>query len=237
MGLGKKTGIDLPGEEMGLIPSEEWKQRVFRQRWYPGETISVSIGQGAVTVTPMQVAYTIGGIVLGGKFAQPHLLKDSEPAPQISFPIAESTVEAVTDGMWGVVNEPGGTAGASRLPGIEFSGKTGTAQTISLQGRQRAGQKAEFKDNAWFVGFAPRRNAEIVVAVLVQSGEHGSSAAAPIARDIVKVYYDKKNGIKPGVLMTKGPSATAVPGVVAAREGQPIELAPAEEQVPVATDR
>jgi penicillin-binding protein 2 len=237
LGLGKKTGIDLPGEESGLIPSEEWKQRVFHQRWYPGETISVSIGQGAVTVTPMQVAYTIGGIVLGGKFMQPHLLKDIQQVPEIDFPIAESTVEAVTSGMYGVVNEPGGTAGASRLPGIEFGGKTGTAQTISLQGKQRAGQKAEFKDNAWFVGFAPRRNAEIVVAVLVQSGEHGSSAAAPIARDIVKMYYDKKNGIKPEVLMTKGPATIDVPGAVAAREGQPLDLAPAEEQIPLAADR
>jgi len=142
----------------------------------------------------------------------------------------------VTSGMWGVVNEAGGTAAASRLPGIEFGGKTGTAQTISLQGRQRAGQKAEFKDNAWFVGFAPRRNAEIVVAVLVQSGEHGSSAAAPIAKEIVKTYYDKKNGIKPEVLMTRGPS-TPVLGAVAARDAQPIEIAPAEERLPVAADR
>jgi penicillin-binding protein 2 len=237
LGLGKKTGIDLPGEESGLIPSDEWKQRVYHQRWYPGETISVSIGQGAVTVTPIQAAYTIGGIVLGGKFMQPHLLMGVEPSPEIDFPISEATVEAITSGMWGVVNEAHGTASASRLPGIEFNGKTGSAQTISLQGRQRAGQKAEFKDNAWFVGFAPRRNAEIVVAVLVQSGEHGASAAAPIAKDIVKTYYDKKNGIKPGVLMTKGPATNVVPGEVAAREGQPAELEPAEEQVPVAADR
>jgi penicillin-binding protein 2 len=236
-GLGKKTGIDLPGEESGLIPSDQWKQRVFHQRWYPGETISVSIGQGAVTVTPMQVAYTIGGLVIGGKFMQPHLIRDTKPAPEVDFPISDSTVEAVTSGMWGVVNEAGGTAGASRLPGIEFGGKTGTAQTISLQGRQRVGHKPEFKDNAWFVGFAPRRNAEIVVAVLVQSGEHGSSAAAPIAKDIVKTYYDKKNGIRPELLMTKGLATTAVPGTVALRQGQPIELAPAEEQVPVSADR
>ncbi len=139
--------------------------------------------------------------------------------------------------MWGVVNEAGGTAGASRLPGIEFGGKTGTAQTISLQGRQRAGQKAEFKDNAWFVGFAPRRNAEIVVSVLVQSGEHGSSAAAPIAKEIVKTYYDKKNGIKPEILMTKGPVTTAEPTPVAVRQAQPIEVEPAEERVPVSADR
>ncbi len=75
LGLGRKTGIDLPGEDSGIVPSEEWKQRVFHQRWYPGETISVSIGQGATEVTPIQLAYTIGGIAMGGAFHQPHLLK------------------------------------------------------------------------------------------------------------------------------------------------------------------
>src|SRR5262249_46457692 len=153
--------------------------------------------------------YTIGGIVLGGKFVQPHLVKDTKPAPEVDFSIAESTVETVTSGMYGVVNEPGGTAYGSRLPGVEFGGKTGSAQTISNQGKQRIGAKSQYKDNAWFVGFAPRRNAEIVVSVLVQSGEHGATAAAPIAKEIVKTYYDKKNGVKPEILMTKGP-ATAV---------------------------
>jgi len=234
MGLGRKTGIDLPGEESGLMPSEAWKQRVFHQRWYPGETISVSIGQGAVTVTPLQLAYTIGGIALGGEFRQPHLLKDSKPAPEVNFPVSESTVEAITSAMWGVVNEAG-TAAASRLPGIEFSGKTGTAQTISFQGKARAGHKPEFQDNAWFVGFAPRRNPEIIVAVLVQSGGHGSVAAAPIARDVVKTYYDKKSGKPPELLLTKAPSAAPVPATVLARAAQPADSAPAEEQVPIAT--
>ena len=236
LGLGRKTGIDLPGEESGLMPSEDWKQRVFHQRWYPGETISVSIGQGAVTVTPLQLAYTVGGIALGGAFRQPHLLKDAKPAPEVNFPIAESTVETVSSGMWGVVNE-GGTAAASRLPGIEFSGKTGTAQTISIQGKQRAGHKADFKDNAWFVGFAPRRNPEIVVAVLVEGGEHGSSAAAPIARDVVKTFFDKKNGKQPELLMTKKSSAAKAPQAVLARAAQPADTPPAEEQVPVAAGR
>ncbi len=235
-GLGRKTGIDLPGEESGLMPSEAWKQRTFRQRWYPGETISVSIGQGAVTATPLQLAYTIGGIAIGGNFRQPHLLKGSQPVPEINFPIAESTVEAISKAMWGVVNEAG-TAAQSRLPGIEFSGKTGTAQTISYQGRDRAGHKGQFEDNAWFVGFAPRRNPEIVVAVLVQSGGHGSVAAAPIARDIVKTYYDKKSGKPPELLLTKAASATQAPGAVVVRAAQPVDTAPAEEQVPVATGR
>src|SRR6202521_2879140 len=117
LGLGRKTGVDLPGEDSGLIPSEEWKQRIYHQKWYPGETISVSIGQGATVVTPMQLAYTIGGIVSGGAFRQPHLLLGDQPAPEVDFPISESTTDFLTQAMYGVVNEPGGTAYASRLPG------------------------------------------------------------------------------------------------------------------------
>ncbi len=193
LGLGRKTGVDLPGEDSGLVPSEEWKERVFHQKWYPGETISVSIGQGATVVTPMQIAYTIGGIASGGVFRQPHLLMTNEPAPEIDFPISESTTDFITQAMWGVVNEDG-TAAASRLPGIEFCGKTGTAQVISADRKGLAGKETQTKNNAWFEGFAPRRNPEIVVAVLVQAGGFGAVSAAPIARDIVKAYYDKKQG-------------------------------------------
>jgi len=195
LGLGRRTGIDLPSEETGLVPSEQWKQRVYHQKWYAGETISVAIGQGAVTTTPLQLARTIGGIAMGGVFKQPHIMKTTEPVPQIDFPLHENTVEKVTQGMYGVVNE-GGTAGGSRLEGIEFSGKTGSAQVISNTGKARAARSTELNDNAWFVGYAPRRNPEIVVSVLVQGGEHGASAAAPVARDIIKVYYDKKTAPK-----------------------------------------
>jgi penicillin-binding protein 2 len=191
LGLGHKTGIDLPSEESGLMPSEEWKQRTQHQKWYPGETISVAIGQGAVMATPLQMAHTYGGIMMGGIFKQPHLLLGASNVGEDRFPISEDTVEKVTQAMFGVVNE-GGTAAAVKLPGIEFCGKTGTSQVISAQGKARAGNGKQFKDNAWFVGFAPRRNPEIVVAVLVQGGGHGGVAAAPIARDIVKAYYDKK---------------------------------------------
>ena len=190
-GLGRKTGIDLPSEQAGLVPSEEWKQRVFHQKWYPGETISVAIGQGATMTTPLQIAHTVGGIALGGIFKQPHLLLHAKNVGEERFPLSEETTEKVTQAMWGVVNE-GGTAAASRLEGIEFSGKTGSAQVISSEGLKRAGKQKKFKDNAWFVGYAPRRNPEIVVSVLVEEGEHGASVAAPIARDIIKAYYDKK---------------------------------------------
>lgn len=192
MGLGRPTGIDLPSEASGLVPSEAWKQRVFKEKWYAGETISVAIGQGALTTTPLQLAYAIGGIASGGVFRQPHLIKGAE-VTEYHFPLREDTTEKVTQAMFGVVNE-GGTAAGSRLEGVEFCGKTGTSQLISNEGlaRIRGGNGRRFTENAWFVGYAPRRNPEIVVAVLVEHGEHGSSAAAPIARDIIKRYYEKK---------------------------------------------
>lgn len=192
LGLGRKTGVDVPGEEAGLVPSAEWKQRVRRQKWYAGETISVAIGQGALITTPLQLARSIGGIARGGIFRRPHLLKTPRPAAEEKFPLSPATTEKLTQAMFGVVNE-GGTAAGVRLEGIEFCGKTGTAQLISRERMKRAGQAGRrFIDNAWFVGYAPRHNPEIVVAVLVEHGQHGSSAAAPVARDIIKAYYDKK---------------------------------------------
>jgi penicillin-binding protein 2 len=194
LGLGRRTGIDLPGEQEGLIPSEEWKERVFKQKWYPGETISVAVGQGAITTTPLQLAHTIGGIVMGGVFHQPRLLMSDKLSGEVHFPLSESTTATVNLAMCGVVNEAGGTASASKLQGIEFCGKTGSSQLISNEGLQRAGGRGnrQFKDNAWFVGFYPQNNPEIVVAVLVEHGEHGASVAAPLARDIIKTYFDKK---------------------------------------------
>ena len=214
LGLGSKTGIDLPSEESGLVPSEEWAERVYHRKWYPGETISVSIGQGAVTATPLQLAYMIGGVASGGDFKRPHFLKDAQvmstevPAAgsgpgdsgtgkvlgprEMHVDLAEDTVEKITQGMYGVVNE-GGTGGAVKLEGIEFCGKSGTAQTIGADAKTRYGKgEKKFKDNAWFVGYAPRRNPEIVVSVLVEEGGHGALASGPIARDIIKAYYDKK---------------------------------------------
>jgi penicillin-binding protein 2 len=194
-GIGHKTGIDLPSEEAGLMPSEKWVERVFHRKWYPGETISVSIGQGAVTTTPVQLARLIGGIASGGVFKQPHLLKDALNVGEERFPISESTIEKITDAMYGVMNEPGGTGGQLKLTGIEFSGKSGTAQVIGYDTRAKFGKQKKFEDNGWFVGYAPKRNPEIVVAVLVQEGGglHGGDTAGPVVRDVVKAYYDKKN--------------------------------------------
>ncbi len=192
-GLGRRTGIDLPSEEPGLMPSEDWVRRVFHRKWYPGETVSVAIGQGAVTTTPLQLARLIGGIASGGVFMQPHMLKDAPNVAEEKFPLSESTIEKITEDMYGVINK-GGTGAALKLQDIEFSGKSGTAQVIGYATRDRFGKQKKFLDNAWFVGYAPRRNPEIVVSVLVQeSGKHGGESAGPVVRDIIKAYYDKKN--------------------------------------------
>ncbi len=196
LGLGHRTGIDLPSEEPGLVPSEDWVERIAHHKWYPGSTISVAIGQGAVMVTPIQLARMIAAVANGGTLIPPHLLKDAQGLKAGSFPISDDTVQQVTDGMWGVVNEPDGTtSGLVKLQNIDFSGKTGTAQTESFELQSKLGKK--LKENGWFVGYAPRRNPEIVVAALVQEGGWGSTSAAPIVRDVVKLYYDKKNGHMP----------------------------------------
>jgi penicillin-binding protein 2 len=193
LGLGAKTGIDLPSEEAGLVPSEEWVQRVYHHKWYPGSTISVAIGQGSVMVTPLQVAYAIGGIASGGEFKQPHLMKDAANVGEMHVPLAENTVEQVTQGMYGVINEAGGTGSSIKLQGIEFCGKSGTAQMMSYGAASRLGLGKGLNDG-WFVGYAPRRNPEILVAAVVQdTAEHGGTASGPVVRDIVKAYYDKKN--------------------------------------------
>ncbi len=193
LGLGHRTGIDLPSEEPGLMPSEDWVQRVFHRKWYPGETVSVAVGQGAVTTTPLQLARLIGGIASGGVFMQPHMLKDAQNVAEEKFALSDSTVEKITDDMYGVIND-GGTGAALKLQGIEFSGKSGTAQVIGYSTRDRVGKQKKFLDNAWCVGYAPRRDPEIVVSVLVQeSGKHGGEAAGPVVKDIIKAYYDKKN--------------------------------------------
>jgi penicillin-binding protein 2 len=205
LGLGQRTGIDLPGEEPGLVPSEAWSERVNHHKWYPGSTISVAIGQGAVTATPVQLARMIAAVASGGSLIRPHLLKNATDLKTGSFPLSDNTVEQVTDGMWGVVNEPDGTtSGLVKLQNIDFSGKTGTAQVESFDLQHKLGKK--LKENGWFVGIAPRRNPEIVVAALVQSGGWGSISAAPIVRDVVKAYYDKKNS--PSQQATAGHSTT-----------------------------
>ncbi|HXK58557.1 MAG TPA: penicillin-binding protein 2 [Acidobacteriota bacterium] len=201
LGLGQFSGVDLFGESVGLVPSEQWKERTKGEKWYAGETISVAIGQGAMNVTPMQLARAVGMIATGQ--APPlRLVKDKRvyrpPATAVatsgSVPIFhEKNLQAVRNGMWRVVNEYG-TGRAAMVRGFEVCGKTGTAQTISKAARAKLPPEvaAKFPSNAWFVGFAPRDNPEIVVCVIVQGGDSGGGVAAPVAGKIFQAYFDKK---------------------------------------------
>ena len=200
-GLGQKTSIDLPQEVSGVMPSEEWKIKNFKQKWYAGETISVGIGQGAVATTPIQLARAIGGIASGGVLHRPHVAFPQELPPNllpawndqiVKVPINPENWELITDAMADVVS-PLGTANSAHLQGIDFAGKTGSAQTISNLAKARlATGKSKFKDNGWFVGVEPRRNPEIVVAALLEEGEHGYLAARVVSQ-VVKAYVEKQH--------------------------------------------
>jgi penicillin-binding protein 2 len=206
VGFGHKTGIDLPHEKEGLMPSEQWKIRNYRQKWYVGETPSVAIGQGAVTVTPLQLAKAIGGVAMDGKWFEPHLV--AKALDQVKFTewsLNADHVKAVVDGMYGVVNE-GGTGGRARLPNVEVCGKTGTAQLASYDYINSVGKGVALRENAWFEAFAPRQNPEIVVVAFFEHGRHGP-AAAEIARDVLAAYFDKKTRMQ--TLKQSQPATTA----------------------------
>jgi len=202
LGLGQRTGIDLPQEVTGVMPSEEWKIKNFKQKWYAGETISVGIGQGAVATTPIQLARAIGGIASGGVLVRPHVAFPDELPPNlrpaadvpvlVKIPLDPTNWETITDAMSNVVN-PIGTAPSAHLQGIDFAGKTGSAQTISNLAKARlGGGKSKFKDNGWFAGVEPRRNPEIVVCALLEEGEHGYLAARVVAQ-VIKAYVGKQH--------------------------------------------
>jgi len=201
-GFGRATGIDLPNEQEGIVPSVGWKARRYLDRWWPGETISVSIGQGALTVTPLQAAYSIAGLATGGAWHRPHLLSDAArrelsqdfepPAPEL-FEISSRTLNPIVRGMWGVVNG-GGTGARARLDGYDICGKTGSAQRVS-RSFAATNKDERLLDDGWFVAFAPCRQPSIVVAALWENGEHGS-LASPMVRDVIKAYLDKQRRVE-----------------------------------------
>jgi penicillin-binding protein 2 len=191
VGFGAKSGIDLPHEAEGLVPSEKWKMRMYHDKWHVGETPSVAIGQGALIVTPLQLARAEGGMAIGGRWYKPHMIKLAQDQLKYDeWALNPENVKVVKDGMYGVVNE-GGTGVRAMLPHIDLCGKTGTAQLASYDYMKSSGRAKELRENAWFIGFAPRDNPEIVVAALFEHGEHGQYAAA-IVRDVIKAYFDKK---------------------------------------------
>jgi len=200
LGLGQKTGIDLPQEVSGVMPSEEWKIRNFKQKWFAGETISVGIGQGAVTTTPVQLMRAIAAISMGGRLVVPHVANPSEfPQAYVAanhyldvtnIPIETNGWNLITDAM-GRVLLPEGTARSAHIPGIDIAGKTGSAQIVSLATRAKHANSEALAQNGWFVGFTPRRNPEIIVVVLFEGGEHGRLAAR-LATQVIKAYVDKQ---------------------------------------------
>jgi penicillin-binding protein 2 len=201
LGLGQKTGIDLPNEVSGVMPSEEWKIRNFKQKWFAGETISVGIGQGAIATTPVQLMRAISAISMDGRMVVPHVVNPTELPPGVidvqrytevkTIPIDSTGYTTITDAMARVLL-PEGTAPSAHIPGIDIAGKTGSAQIVSLALRAKHANDDDFAQNGWFVGFTPRRNPEIIVCVLFEGGEHGKLAAR-LATQVIKAYVDKQN--------------------------------------------
>src|ERR1051326_5215476 len=189
LGMGVLSGIDLPNEVQGLVPSTEWKREKLHEKWYAGETISVGIGQGQVSVTPVSMAVYMATLANGGTRVTPHLLKQVDdgsgwkPAP---VPAAKSTIEidpdkleVIKEGMWGVVNTPRGTGVRAQIAGHDVVGKTGSAQLISAQGRAASSNKTarKLRDNGWFVFFAPKDDPKIAGVVFLEHGIHGGHPA------------------------------------------------------------
>ncbi len=189
-GVGRKTGIDLPNETQGTMPSTKWKLHMSRQKWYAGETISVAIGQGAVTVSPVQIVSALGGLGVGGRWYKPRLIRTESPVLLRHANWDPDKLQEVISGMYAVVNE-GGTGRAAQLPTVKVCGKTGTAQVASSDRTKGAKMGTALANNVWFVGFAPMDSPEIAVVALFENGVE-SYNAVPIVRDVLKAYFDKK---------------------------------------------
>lgn len=193
LGLGAPTGIDLPHEAAGLIPDGAWKMRLFKQPWYAGETVSVAIGQGQVTTTPLQLARLVSVIANGGKLVRPHLVKrfadGSEPeASVVDLGFKPETLQIVRAGLRGVVNAPG-TGWRAGLAEVTVAGKTGSAQVVSHARLTRGTPTQSMLPHGWFVAFAPFDDPTIALAVLVEHGGSGGEAAAPVARKVLARFF------------------------------------------------
>ena len=200
MGLGTPTGVDLPHELGGLVPSPEWKLRVQKAPWYPGETVSVAIGQGQVTATPLQMARVAAVIANGGRLVRPHLVHeagggDVPPEPPRPLGISEETLAVVKEGMRGVVAR--GTGWRARLRHTEVCGKTGSAQVVSRERLESSPDDPSLLPHGWFVAFAPADRPRIALAVLVEHGGSGGVAAA-VARSILARYFSPESPPEPG---------------------------------------
>ncbi len=204
-GLGKKTGIMLPFEKAGVVPSSSWKKRYIGVSWYSGETIPLSVGQGYLAVTPIQLLNLISAIANGGKIYLPqvvekvvdingNILKNYLPRELGRVNISEETLHAIQEALKGAVNEPGGTGNACALADIKVAGKTGTAQVARISRYFRRGEinrlPQKLRDHAWFVAYAPFESPEISIVVLVEHGGYGGAVAAPIAKKVFERYFN-----------------------------------------------
>jgi penicillin-binding protein 2 len=240
VGLSQKTGVDLPDEATGTMPSSAWKLKTQHEKWYAGETISVGIGQSAIQATPIQLARALSGIASGGVFKRPHLVFPDELPQGIAaaveatypgsgdstLPIAPDVWETITDGM-AATTMPGGTAAAVRLEGIDFAGKTGTAQIVSHSAGMKSLGTGNERANAWFVGMVPRRNPDIVVAVLCEHGGWGAEAAAPLAAQVINAFVSKQRR-REGNLLAVTPKPAPTPAPTPPANGTPTALVTTE---------
>ena len=202
LGLGVRSGIDLPNEVQGLVPSTEWKREKLKEKWYAGETISVSIGQGQVSVTPISLAVYMATLANGGTRVTPHVVRAVDdgtgwrplpaPAPQSVATLNPEKLQAIRDGLWMVVNG-GGTGRRARIEGKDVAGKTGTAQVISNEGRLAARSARDLHDHGWFSFFAPRDNPQIAGVVFLEHGYHSANAAS-VAHHALDTFFAKKDG-------------------------------------------
>ncbi len=205
-GLGEAMGCGLENEKNGFVPTAEWKEKKFGKKWFKGETLPVSIGQGYLLMTPIQLAAMTAGVATNGKIYRPHLVKKildrdgktvKEFLPEVlrSVDLKTEHFQAVKDGLLAVVNEPRGTGAAARLYEVKVAGKTGTSQVVKM--KDSKGPVAyEHRDHALFVAFAPYDKPEVAVAVVVEHGEHGGGAAAPVAGQILRRYFEGKGVIR-----------------------------------------
>jgi len=207
--LGKMAGIDVGQEKEGLVPSRAWKQEKFGVSWQEGETISMSIGQSFLLVTPIQAATTIASIFNGGFLYRPQVTKwvgrsETETIQKFTPKVAgkinfsQDHLEIVKNALIGVVNEAHGTGSKAKVENITVAGKTGTAQVVAVKENEEPddgenGIPAHHRDHAWFVAVAPAERPKIAVAVVIEHGGHGGSAAAPIARDLIAFYLKDLN--------------------------------------------
>jgi penicillin-binding protein 2 len=192
LGLGKETGIELVKERKGLIPNTKWKQEKKKLPWFLGETFNTAIGQGYVATTPIQMAVMTSAIANGGNLYKLTLIKDKKPVLSGKLKLKPETLEIIKSALSGVVNEPGGTGWAAKSQLTNISGKTGTAQVVAIN-KDSQSLPEKFRDHAWFVAFAPVENPEIALAVFVEHGGHGGTAAAPIAKRAIEAYMTSKN--------------------------------------------